>query len=351
MKTLTLLLLFAFPFFSFGQDLADNNTLIGNSIPRGNATTATSASGKTATPTGKTATSSANNINVMTAMMEALHSKMPGTAFGIDCHFAEQHAELTITANDLQPLVGHLAVGRLQFLTMEISPAIKNGAPYFESTGVDGNVTVRRWLITTGIDELPYEAVTRKEYLQAAKVELAGEKGAIVAAVKEKVRVRPTAVQEAEKKATIEQLKAMYTGTVLEVRLRQYLKNYRTDEQFQQDNIDNEATTVDNAMRLMNDLLTHMPATELNKPAVVSVPAIDFNGFEDGHTDKMLVRMNPTYYNGERSAEKPRVLLVEWRYDASTAGASEIDQQLMENFDAQALRTMLGGRKEPLLRF
>jgi hypothetical protein len=339
MKPLTLLLLFAFPFFSFGQDLADNNTLIGNPIPRGNAITATTALGKTAI------------VNVMTAMMDALHSKVPGTPFGVDCHFAEQHAELTITANDLQPLVGHLAVGRLQFLTMEISPAIKNGAPYFESTGVDGNVTVRRWLITTGIDQLPYEAVTRKEYLQAAKVELAGEKVAIVAAVKEKVRVRPTAVQEAEKKAMIERLKAIYTGVDLEVRMRQYLKNYRTDEQFLQDNIDNEATTVDNAMHLMNDLLTHMSATELNKPAIVSVPAIDFNGFEDGHTDKMLVRMSPAYFNGERSAEKPRVLLVEWRYDAATPGAADIDQQLMENFDAQALRVMLVGHKDPLLGF
>lgn len=341
MKTLTLLLLFALPFFSFGQDLADNNTLIGTSAARGNAS-------GTSAPT----------VNVMTAMMEALHSKAPGTGFGIDCHFADQHAELTITANDLQPLVGHLAVGRLQFLTMEISPAIKNGAPYFESTGVDGNVTVRRWLITTDIDELPYEAVTRKEYLQAAKVELAGTRALIAAAVKVKVPVRPSAVQEAEKKAMIERLKAIYTGVDLEVRLRQYLKNYRTDEQFQQDNIDNEATTVDNAMRLMNDLLAHMPAGELSKPAIVSVPAIDFSGFEDGHTDKMLVRMNPAYVNGGHSAangghsaEKPQVLLVEWRYDASTAGAADIDQQLTENFDAQALRAMLAGHKEPLLRF
>jgi hypothetical protein len=335
MKPLTLLLLFAFPFFSFGQDLADNNTLIGISTTRGNAPMV-----KTAAPT----------VNVMTAMMDALHSKVPGTPFGIDCHFADQHAELTITANDLQPLVGHLAVGRLQFLTMEISPAIKNGALYFESTGIDGNVTVRRWLITTGIDQLPYEAVTRKEYLQAAKVELGGARARIVAAVKQKVPVRAAAVQEAEKKAMIERLKAIYTGVDLEVRMRQYLKNYRTDEQFLQDNIDNEATTVDNAMHLMNDLLTHMPASELSKPAIVSVPAIDFNGFEDGHTDKMLVRMNPTYVNGGHSTEKPQVLLVEWRYDVSVAGAPEIDQQLVENFDAQALRSMLAGHG-PLLRF
>jgi len=330
MKTLTLLLLFAFPFFSFAQDLADNNTLIGGPIPHDNAATLSAPAMKT----------SSAPVNVMTAMMDALQSKAAGTPFVIDCHFADQHAELTIKANDLQPLVGHLAVGRMQFLTMDVSPATRNGAQYFESTGVEGNMTVRRWLITTN-DELPYKAVTRKEYLQAAKVELAGAKAAIVAAIKQKIIVRPAAVQEAEKKATIEQLKTMYTGTMLEVRLRQYLKNYRTDEQYLQDNIDNEAAEVDNAIHAMNDLSMQMSATELNKPAMVSVPAIDFNGFEDGHTAKMLVRMNPAYVNGAGSAKKPQVLLVEWRYDASTPGAAEIDQQLTENFDAQALKAML----------
>jgi hypothetical protein len=140
----------------------------------------------------------------------------------------------------------------------------------------------------------------------------------------------------------IDQLQAMYTGLALEVRMRQYLKNYRTDEQYLKDNTDNETAAVDSTMHLMEDLLAHMSPAELGKPAIVSVPAIDFNGFEDGHTDKMLVRINPTYFNGGLSDEKPQLFLVEWRYDASNAAAADIDQQLTQNFDGQQLKALLG---------
>jgi hypothetical protein len=381
MKPFTFLLLFALPFFSFAQALAANNSFAGNPATRGNATTTAARTSKNSTSPAPTTTSlwrqeedlvngsisklklskmrnvTSTLISVLRdscfiegsytptwhgAYLSARNSGGPLMQFGVDCHFADQHAELTITANDLQPLLGHLAVGHQQFLTMDISPAVKNGGQYFESTGMDGDVKVRRWLITTGIDQLPYVPVTRKEYLQAAKIELAEIKAAIIAEVKEKVPVRPAAIQEAEKKAMIDQLKAMYSGLALEVRMRQYLKNYRTDEQYLKDNTDKETAGADGTMHLMEDLLAHLPATELGKPAIVSVPAIDFNGFEDGHTDKMLVRINPTYFNGGLSDEKPQLFLVEWRYDASNAAAADIDQQLTQNLDGQQLKALLG---------
>ena len=381
MKPFTFLLLFALPFFSFAQDLAANTSVTGNPATRGNATTTAAQTVKNSTSPASTPSSllwrqeedlvngsiSKLKLSKMRSVTSALISVLrdscfiegsytptwhgaylsarssggPLTQFGVDCHFADQHAELTITANDLQPLLGHLAVGHQQFLTMEISPAFKNGGQYFEYAGMDGDVKVRRWLITTGIDQLPYVPVTRKEYLQAAKIELADIKGAISAGVKEKVTVRPAGIQEAEKKAMIDQLKAMYTGLALEVRMRQYLKNYRTDEQYLKDNTDKETAGVDSTMHLMDDLLAHLPVTELGKPAIVSVPAIDFNGFEDGHTDKMLVRINPTYFNGGLSDEKPQLFLVEWRYDASNAAAAAIDQQLTQNLDGQQLKALL----------
>jgi hypothetical protein len=387
MKPFTFLLLFALPFFSFAQDLADNSRLIGNPATHGSATTPAAQTVKKATSPTTTPASSwqqenswqkeedlvngsisksklskmrsvtASLINVLRdscfiegsytptwhgAYFSARNSGGTLMQFGVDCHFADQHAELTITANDLQPLLGHLAAGSQQFLTMDISPVVKNGGQYFEYTGMDGNVTVKRWLITTGIGRLPYVAVTRKEYLQAAKIELAATRAAIIAAVKEKATVRPADVQEAEKKATIDQLKAMYTGIALEFRMRQYLKNYRTDEQYLKDNTDNETAAVDGTMHLMDTLLAHLSPAELGKPAIVSVPAIDFNGFEDGHTDKMLVRINPTYFNGGLSDEKPQLFLVEWRYDGSNAAAADIDQQLTQNFDGQQLKALLG---------
>jgi hypothetical protein len=319
MKPFTFLLLFALPFFSFAQDFAENS-LTGNHTPA---------------PTPLSSWRQEEDL-VNGSISRLKLSKMRSVTTTLE------HAELTITANDLQPLLGHLAVGHQQFLTMDISPAVKNGGQYFEYAGMDGNVTVKRWLITTGIDQLPYVAVTRKEYLQAAKIELATIRTAIISTVKEKVIVRPAAIQEAEKKAMIDQLKNMYTGLALEVRMRQYLKNYRTDEQYLKDNTDKETADVDSTMHLMDNLLTHLSATELGKPAIVSVPAVDFNGFEDGHTDKMLVRINPTYFNSGLSDEKPQLFLVEWRYDASNAAAADIDQQLMQNFDGRQLKALLG---------
>jgi hypothetical protein len=372
MKPFTfLLLLFALPFFSFAQDLAANTSFTGNSAIHGNVA-------MTAAPTPSSlwhqeedlvnGSISKLKLSKMRSVTSTLISVLRDSffiggsysptwhgaycsargsggslmQFSIDCHFTDQHAELSIKANDFQPLMSQLAVGHQQFLTMDVSPVVKNGGMYFESTGMDGHVTVKRWLITTGIDQLPYIAVTRKEYLQAAKIELAISKSTIVAAVKEKMTVRPAAVQEAEKKATIDQLKAMYTGTSLEVRMRQYLKNYRTDEQYLKDNTDNETAAIDSTVHVMNDLLAHLPADDLNKPAMVSVPAVDFNGFEDGHTDKMLVRINPTYFNGGLSDEKPQLFLVEWRYDASNAAAADIDHQLTQNLDGQQLKALLG---------
>jgi hypothetical protein len=320
MKPFIFLLLFALPFFSFAQDFAENSHLAGNPTPA---------------PTPLSSWRQEEDL-VNGSISKLKLSKMKSVTTTLE------HAELTITANDLQPLLGHLAVGHQQFLTMDISPAEKNGGQYFEYAGMDGNVTVKRWLITSGIGQLPYVAVTRKEYLQAAKIELAAIRIAIIATVKEKMPVRPAAIQEAEKKAMIDQLTNMYTGLALEVRMRQYLRNYRTDEQYLKDNTDKEMAGVDSTMHLMDNLLAHLSATELGKPAIVSVPAVDFNGFEDGHTDKMLVRINPTYFNGGLSDEKPQLFLVEWRYDASNAAAADIDQQLMQNFDGHQLKALLG---------
>ncbi len=382
MKPVAFFLLFILPVSSFAQDFAGNNSLTGNHASCGMAVTTAARTVKNSTSPTPTSTwrqeedlvngsisklKLAKMKSVTTTVMNLLRdscfiegsytptwhgaylsSRNSGSAlmqFGVDCLFADQHAELTITANELQPLLGHLAVGHQQILTMDISPAVKNGGQYFEYAGMDGNVTVKRWLITTGIDRLPYVAVTRKEYPQAVKIELAAIRGAIVSEVKDKEAVRPVAIQEAEKKATIDQLNAMYSGLALEVRMRQYLTNYRTDEQYLKDNMDKETAGVDSAMHLMDSLLAHLPATELGKPAIVSVPAIDFNGFEDGHSDKMLVRINPTYFNGGLSDEKPQLFLVEWRYDASNAAAADIDLQLTQNFDGQQLKVLLGKKR------
>jgi hypothetical protein len=156
--------------------------------------------------------------------------------------------------------------------------------------------------------------------------------------------VRSAAVQEREKKMAIDQLNTMYSGADLQVRMKMLLKNYKNDDEYLKEHTDKATADLDSTMRYMENLLTHLPAAELNKAAIVSVQAADFRGFEDGHSGKMLIRINASFFNACPASEKPRFFLVTWSYDPSQPEAVIIDRQIQEKFDTQTLRGMLGAR-------
>jgi hypothetical protein len=204
---------------------------------------------------------------------------------------ATKHGIATSCTSPIQVSLGQLMVNGQRYMTIK-------------ATGSANNISTLKNL---------YIPVTRKEYLQQAKAELTGMKNSIVEGWKLQVRVRPAAVQEAEKKANIDQLKAMYSGADLEVRMRIYLRNYKTDEQYLKENTDKETAGPLSTLRLIDDLLAHMSATELSKPAIVSVPSPDFQGFEDGKTDNMLIRMDAAHSDRSLSEVKEQELLVSAR--------------------------------------
>ena len=272
--------------------------------------------------------------------------------FGITCHFAGENADLSITANDIQPLLDQLVVNGQHFLTMRVPSAFDKNAFYYtdgsgaDAAGADAAATAsgqtKMWLVTAGNGQLPFTPVSRKEYLIEAKAELVSMVKSIEAGWKLKVPVRPAAAQEAERKAVIDQLKAMYSGADLNIRVRVYLTSYKTDEQFLKENIDRETAGFRATIKLMDSLMAHLGAVGLARPAVVSVNAADFHGFEDGETNYMLIRMNGAYFNNGLSDEKPQLFLVTWHYDGSNASAAELDRELTEKLDGQMLREMLG---------
>jgi hypothetical protein len=266
--------------------------------------------------------------------------------FGITCHFAEQNADLSITANDIQPLLDQLMVNGQHYLTMRVASAFdKNAFYYTDAIGSDAAATAagqtKMWLITANNGQLPFTPVSRKEYLTEAKAELVSMVKSIEAGWKMKVPVRAAAAQEAERKAVIDQLKSMYSGTDLNIRVRVYLTSYKTDEQFQKENIDRETAGFRATIRLMDSLMGRSGPAELAKPAIVSVAAADFHGFEDGGTNYMLIRMNGAYFNNGLSDEKPQLFLVTWHYDGANASTAELDRQLTEKLDGQMLQEML----------
>jgi hypothetical protein len=94
-------------------------------------------------------------------------------------------------------------------------------------------------------------------------------------------------------------------------------------------------------IRMIDSLLRNSTAQDLAKPAVVSVDAAHFCGFEDGHANTTtLVRMNANYFTGTAD-QAPKCLLVCWRYNPSESLATGIDRQLSEHFDGQQLQALL----------
>lgn len=259
----------------------------------------------------------------------------PFSKFGVECDFPDQGARLSVTANDISPLLGHLAVNNQDFLTITKATAVNNDIPYFE------DAHSKTWLIAAGDHQLPYMAVTRKEYLQEARKEVTIIKNSIIDYIKQTVPLRPLAEQEAEKKATIDRLTAIYSGVDLQIRIRQYLNNYLPDEEYQKESIKKETAGMDSTLHLMDSLLLQGTPKELNLPAIVSVVAAEFNGFEDGHSDKMLIRMNAAYFNGSTRGETPQFFLVTLQSDGSSTLAGDMERRFQEKFDGRSLKDLL----------
>ncbi|MDP4215049.1 MAG: hypothetical protein Q8927_02530 [Bacteroidota bacterium] len=268
----------------------------------------------------------------------------PVMKFGVECDFNDQKARLTMMANDLSPLLDHLLVNNQDFLTIRPTFSAKNECPYFEyalDTQDDAPMRSKTWLVTVGNSPMPYIPVSRKEYLTEARAELTAIKANIVADMKQRMPMRSLAVQEADKKAALDQLASLYSGMDLQIRTKMFLQNYQTDEEYQRQTIDRETIALTHTLHLMDSLLISLPADQLAKPAIVSVQAADFTGFEDGRGDKMLIHVNAAWLNAGLGGEKPRFFLISWQYSPSAPAADDLGKQIQEKFNGKKLKAML----------
>ena len=256
----------------------------------------------------------------------------PILKFGVHCNYTA-NADLGIVANDISPLLDHLVVNNTDFLTIQPAAAGPSDCQYFEYEGAAGKI--KYWLVTTAHNQLPYTPLSRKEYLQEARAELKYKRDQIVADLKQRMPIRLLAVQAAEKTATIDQLKNMYSGIDLQVRMRSFLNNYRSDEDYLKENISSGTAGLDSTLHVMDSLSTHLTAAELGKPALVSVAAADFTGFEDNTGGKaMLIKMNTSYFDQNAGVEKPQLFLISWNADASKQAAIDLDKEMGSTIDA-----------------
>jgi hypothetical protein len=267
----------------------------------------------------------------------------PQVRFGVRCIFynnedstQDSNNDLTVFANDISPLLGHLKLNFTEYTTVKTA----GDQGYYEFDMANG-LHVKAWLITADSTSSPYIAVSRKEYLQEAKKELDALKDIVISDDRGRIHIRTAAEQEAEKQQLLQQLRSTYSGIELETRTRIYLNNYMKDPDLLIQTIARDVAGYNKTIRMIDSILRNGTALDLAKPAVVSVDAAHFRGFEDGHANTTtLVRMNPNYFTGTAD-QAPKCLLVCWRYNPAESLATGIDRQLSENFDGQQLQALL----------
>jgi len=268
----------------------------------------------------------------------------PQVHFGVRCIFNNDDNtatdnDLTVFANDITPLLGNLTVNGNNYTTVKAATTVK-GNQYFEFDA-ENNLKVKAWLVVADGAAMPYIPVTRKEYLEQAHNELVSLRKAVDDEVRSKIVVRSAAVQEAEKQQMLQRLRDNYSGAELEARTRVYLQNYIKDEDLVARTIARSTAGYNGTLALVDNLLHTSSAQMLAQPAVVSVTAEDFDGFEDGKANTTtLVRLNPAYFTGS-DAQAPKCLLICWRYNPADALSTGIDNQLNANFAAESFQNLL----------
>lgn len=263
--------------------------------------------------------------------------------FGVRCIFynsedsaQDSNNDLTVFANDISPLLGTMKLNFTEYTTVKTA----GDQGYYEFDSQNG-LHVKAWLITADSTSSPYIAVSRKEYLDEAKKELDALKDIVISDDRGHVHIRTAAEQEAEKQQMLQQLRNNYTGTELATRTRIYLNSYMKDADLLIQTIARDVAGYNKTIRMIDSILRNSTALDLAKPAVVSVDAAHFRGFEDGHANTTtLVRMNANYFTGNAD-QAPKCLLVCWRYNPSEILATGIDRQLSEHFDGQQLQALL----------
>lgn len=273
-------------------------------------------------------------------------------SFGIQCLFTTGGGAgtLSIIANDIDPIFGHLTLNHQEYLTLSPVQAVRKECPYFESQSQTG-AHQAMWVVTSRPEELPYVPVTREEYLLSILADLHAMRERTVAAVKERAPVHPAEVQQAAKQKDLDDLAAQYSGPALELRKKMYLEHYKSDEDYQKENIDAATADVDTTIHMIDGIKNHLSPEALRAPAIISPNSTEFEGFRDGEPGMvMLVRMNPAYSDpaatsaGATSAaapEKPKYFLITWESDNADASSAAFGEQVSKYVEMRMLRDML----------
>lgn len=132
------------------------------------------------------------------------------------------------------------------------------------------------------------------------------------------------------------------SGSQQQIRIKSFLAKYKPDDILQQEAIAAATAALDSTMKLMEQLLAKLPASELERPAFVSVPADQFEGFEDlVATSGMLVKPNPSFPRAAAGSTVPTLFIAYCVFDSDGSAAPGAGEDWVALFRPGKLRQLL----------
>jgi hypothetical protein len=211
------------------------------------------------------------------------------------------------------------------------------GLPLYEPTG---SPKKGKAVLITRNSQLPYKPVTRLQFLQAMKEKIEADRKTQLD-FENKRTVRSDAEEEAAKQQGLENTLKYAPPNRIEQRKADYLKNYKTEQQRKDENIQQTEKYYNSMLTPLMDELNKESDTELQQPAIVNNSSSIFRGFTtDEKGGRMMVVINTEYFKLNLPPYAPQMIVLYWSWDKN-APCLDFKKQLEENFPIDQLKAMI----------
>jgi hypothetical protein len=210
------------------------------------------------------------------------------------------------------------------------------------SKGLPGQRIGSSAIIITRPGQSPYLPVSRKQFLQAFLNYNESRNSKTLADMQNNMHFKTDEEEEADKKKNLEIIERVTSADKLARAKDNFLKNYITDKQRKEGNIDKMKKRYEEDMKPARDLLS-----KANEQYLAQASILDFDNmleFKEFATEekggRQLVRLNPDYFNSKLPKYVAQFLIVYWRWDDAKPGIN-FKNQLETHFNFDALKEMI----------
>ena len=203
--------------------------------------------------------------------------------------------------------------------------------------------TYSRAIIITRQGQSPYVPVTQKQYLKAFLLYNEKKLPESLAGIEKGFVVKTDAEEKEAKQKALAGIEKNNRADAVERRKAEYLKNYKTDRQRKDENIQHTTNYFDGLIKPVDDVWKSLGENELKEPAIVDAvnSAFSFKGFTtEEKGGRMIVFVNSNYFNTKLPGYVPQLVVLYWQWDKNTP-AQNFKKQIEENFPISKLKAMI----------